>query len=98
MKDFNFLVCYDIADPKRLAKIAKLLENNGIRIQKSIFFCPSFSKKNLKELSFKIEEIIDNDADDVRIYQIDIHHSIHLNSAVDLKNPNIIGDFVNEYL
>ena len=38
MKRFDFLVCYDIADAKRLRKVAKLLEKEAIRIQKSQFF------------------------------------------------------------
>ena len=38
MKKFNFLICYDISDEKRLAKVAKELEKVSIRIQKSIFF------------------------------------------------------------
>jgi len=32
-----FLVCYDIRSPKRLAKVAKLLERYGLRVQKSFF-------------------------------------------------------------
>lgn len=33
----NMIVAYDIADPKRLARIAKIMKDYGIRVQKSIF-------------------------------------------------------------
>jgi len=33
------LVAYDIADPKRLHRVAKVCENWGIRIQYSVFEC-----------------------------------------------------------
>lgn len=35
----DFLVLYDIADPKRLRKVAKFLESEGVRVQKSLFEC-----------------------------------------------------------
>lgn len=33
----NMLVAYDIADPKRLQRIAKVMKDYGQRVQKSIF-------------------------------------------------------------
>lgn len=33
----NMIVAYDIADPRRLAKIAKIMKDYGSRVQKSIF-------------------------------------------------------------
>jgi CRISPR-associated protein Cas2 len=40
-----YMICYDISDPKRLQKTAKILENLGIRIQKSFFQCEIEDKK-----------------------------------------------------
>ena len=37
-----------------------------------------------------LEEIIEKDEDDIRIYKIDINHSLNLKSGIDLKNPNIL--------
>ncbi len=34
-----YLVAYDIADPKRLRKVAKICELYGVRIEKSVFEC-----------------------------------------------------------
>jgi len=33
----NRLVIYDVRDPKRLSKIAKIMLNYGVRVQKSVF-------------------------------------------------------------
>jgi CRISPR-associated protein Cas2 len=90
MQKFNFLICYDIADKKRLSKIAKLLEKTSIRIQKSIFYYPKANINDIKTLSLNLSKLLNEKEDDLRIYQIDIEKSLHLNSAISLKKPNII--------
>ena len=35
----TYLVAYDIADPKRLRKVARACEDFGLRRQYSVFFC-----------------------------------------------------------
>lgn len=59
------LVCYDIADTKRLRKIAKVCERFGIRLQKSCFQCdaegPRFAlllKEIGKEMDQKKDSVI----------------------------------------
>lgn len=90
MKKFDFLVCYDISNQKRLVKIAKKLEGMGIRIQKSIFFLQATSKSEINTLIESINAIIDVECDDVRIYKIEVSRSLHLAGAVNLKNATII--------
>ncbi|WP_151899672.1 CRISPR-associated endonuclease Cas2 [Sulfurimonas hydrogeniphila] len=90
MKKFNALVCYDIADSKRLAKVAKVLEKVSIRIQKSIFYLMDTTTNEIKEIAKILEEIIDEEYDDVRIYKVDKSSSLNLKSAINLKQPNII--------
>jgi CRISPR-associated protein Cas2 len=34
-----FLVCYDIADPKRLRQVHKSTEDRGARVQYSVYLC-----------------------------------------------------------
>lgn len=91
MKRFDFLVCYDIADTKRLRRVAKCLESVAMRIQKSIFYYMGASAGDITSLVKILNEIIDKKEDDIRIYKIDIHSSINLKSAINLKKPNIIG-------
>jgi len=89
MKKFDFLIGYDISSPKRLRKLAKLLDSEAIRIQFSLFLYPKQDKKSLKILIDKIVKIIDQSEDDVRVYRIDIARSIHLMSGVDLQYPKV---------
>ena len=53
-----YMFCYDIGNPKRLTKIAKQLENHGIRIQKSFFQCDIdfANKEKLKEILLSLME------------------------------------------
>jgi len=90
MKKFNALICYDIADKKRLAKIARNLEKVSIRIQKSLFYYMDATVDDIKMITMIIENIIDDNEDDVRIYKIDKNSSINLQQGINLKKPNII--------
>ena len=92
MKKLNFLICYDIADTKRLAKIAKNLEKVSIRIQKSIFYYMGATAKDIEQIVSIIEDIINKDEDDVRVYKVDKNLSINLKHGIDLKKPNIIKE------
>jgi len=88
MRKKDFLICYDISDKKRLSKIGKLMEENTIRIQRSVYFYERVTKKELKVLVQKVLEILDEKADDLRIYTIK-DKGISLGSATDLNNPFI---------
>lgn len=71
------IVTYDIRfssvkDPKavkRLIAISKLLENYGLRRQKSLFEC-LISAKDIPDLKDKIMRIIDRKRDSVCIYPL----------------------------
>lgn len=90
MKKFNILICYDIADNKRLVKVAKNLEKVAIRIQKSIFYHSDSTSHDIQNIVTILEDIIDDEVDDVRIYKVDKYSSLNLKSAVNLIRPNII--------
>jgi CRISPR-associated protein Cas2 len=87
MKKFDFVIGYDISSPKRLQKLAKALEKVAIRIQYSLFFYPTVTKKELNSLVDIILEIIDEKEDDVRIYRVKSSRSLHLMSGFDLTHP-----------
>ena len=86
MKRYNTLICYDIADKRRLNKVAKSLEKVSIRIQKSIFYYMEASVYDIKDIVKTLEKIIDKDEDDVRIYKVDKNSSLNLKSGIDLKS------------
>lgn len=86
MKDY--VVSYDIANYKRLAKLARNLEKHAMRIQKSVFLLSSVSNHELLAIIDMINTIIDSEADDVRIYTV-LGAGISLAQAVNLDEPYI---------
>lgn len=60
----SFLVCYDISDEKRLAKVAKAMRGFGDRIQYSVFEC-QFTPADLARCRHRLSELIDHRADQV---------------------------------
>lgn len=64
-----YFISYDVANPKRLVKVAKVLENYGIRIQYSFFEC-EMDQMQLEELKNKLLSILKKKKDSLRIYPI----------------------------
>jgi CRISPR-associated protein Cas2 len=60
----SFLVAYDIADPKRLRKVARTCEDFGLRRQYSVFFC-RLSAIDLVRLRSRLYDVIDLEKDQV---------------------------------
>jgi CRISPR-associated protein Cas2 len=60
----TYLVAYDIADPKRLRKVARTCEDFGLRRQFSVFFC-RLSATDLVRLRSRLHDVIDLDKDQI---------------------------------
>ncbi len=86
MKRYDFVVCYDISDPKRLKKIAKAVERRALRIQYSIYVLFDATQQELNILLENITKIYNQEQDDIRVYKIK-QKGIHMGSAIDLENP-----------
>ncbi len=84
----DFLICYDIADEKRVGKVGKLVEKSAMRIQRSVYFYEQVTQEELTVLLEKILTILDEEADDLRVYVVK-NKGIHLGEAIDLNNPLI---------
>jgi len=65
----NMIVAYDIADPKRLNKVAKVIKDYGLRVQKSIFEV-SVDHRLIAEMKARIEDIIEPSADGVKYFPL----------------------------
>ncbi len=65
----RYLVCYDISNPRRLARVFKLLKGRGLHMQYSVFCC-SLTWQELTGLKDEIAERIEPKEDDVRIYPL----------------------------
>jgi len=64
-----YMIVYDIADPKRLSKVHRMMKNNGLPVQKSVFFYYG-NEKSTNILLDKINAAMDPDEDDLRAYPI----------------------------
>jgi CRISPR-associated protein Cas2 len=60
----TWIVAYDIADAKRLRKVARICEDFGLRRQFSVFLC-RLSATDLVRLRSRLHEAIDLDRDQV---------------------------------
>ena len=71
---------------KRVAKLGRFLSKVGVRVEYSIFYLKA-AKDEMTEIAMKISDIIDNEMDDVRIYEIE-DYGIALGNA-DLRKPAV---------
>jgi len=69
-EDMLTLVAYDIADPKRLARVAQVCEHYGMRVQYSVFEC-HLESSEFEEFWLKLLNEIDEEEDRLVAYKID---------------------------
>jgi len=60
----RYLICYDIADPRRLRHTARVCESYGCRIQFSVFEA-SLDATMLASLKVKLDALINHDCDQI---------------------------------
>ena len=65
----EYFIIYDIADPKRLNRVAKILKNYGQRAQKSKFEV-SLRPHELRELQREIGRVIHPQEDGVKYFPL----------------------------
>lgn len=53
----RYLIAYDIADPKRLRKVCRLMEDHGERLQYSVFVC-DLSPAEVAELESAVTAVM----------------------------------------
>lgn len=64
------LVAYDITDHKRLARVARVCEDYGVRVQYSLFEC-RLEESDFEDLWLKLLDEIDEQQDRIVAYKID---------------------------
>lgn len=67
-----WVVVYDIADTRRLRRVAKHMEGYGTRVQRSVFDC-WLSEADLDKLRASLNDIIAPGIDSVRFYHVCDH-------------------------
>lgn len=65
----RYLICYDSPNQKRRARVAKLLEERGFRVQWSVFEC-QLTPTLLDELRRDLAAAVDAEEDSVRLYPL----------------------------
>lgn len=60
----TYLVCYDIADDKRLRKVFKICRNHGTHVQYSVFECDLATRERVR-LERELKAVIKHDEDQV---------------------------------
>lgn len=65
----RWLVTYDIADPRRLARLFKFLKKHGTPVQYSVFLVEA-SPVKMSSYVVQMAAIINANADDVRAYKL----------------------------
>ena len=63
----DFVICYDIAHPKRLQKVHKLVSKHLTQLQYSVYY-GRLTNQVMDDIIKGLQCIIDCDEDDVRIY------------------------------
>ena len=64
-----YMVCYDITNQKRLHRVAKKLEQLGIRVQKSFFQC-EMEQEMMEKMKRELLKIINRKNDSLYIYPL----------------------------
>ena len=70
----SFLICYDIADAKRLRRVAKVCESYGYRVQFSVFQS-SLSPVMLAQLKAELDALINHEVDQVLFVNLGLDDS-----------------------
>ncbi len=65
----HYLICYDIANPKRLAKIHRIAVNHAVFVQYSVYYLNG-DKSALDVLLNEMQDIIHETEDDIRAYTV----------------------------
>ncbi len=65
----EYIICYDIKEPKRLGRIHRALKKRATAVQYSVFLFTG-SAEQLRHCLGMLEEIMDTREDDIRAYPL----------------------------
>lgn len=84
-----YMFCYDIADPKRLGKVHRLMKKNGLAVQRSIFFIQG-TELQMKALMGDLGKLIKPKYDDIRAYPVKSPDKVWTTGGVLESYPLIV--------
>ena len=65
----NMIVAYDIANPKRLNRVARVMKDYGLRVQKSIFEVEA-TEVVFAEMKHRAEQVMVREEDGVKYFPL----------------------------
>ena len=65
----NYLIAYDIRHPVRLRKLAKIVQDYGLRMQKSVFEA-EMTPSELQSMKKRMLGVIDPKEDGIKIFRL----------------------------
>lgn len=80
------LIAYDIANDRRLRRVASLCEDFGTRIEKSVFEC-DLDDKQFDRFWGRLESLVDSDEDAVFDYPIGLIDSSRVRTLGKALRP-----------
>lgn len=86
----NWLVAYDIADPRRLGRVHRYLKGRAIPVQYSVFVFHG-SQRALEVVFDDIAELIESSEDDVRAYHLPDRCEVAMLGRQDLPQGVVVG-------
>lgn len=78
----DYLVCYDIASPRRLSRVYRFIKGRGIHLQYSVFHC-SLTWDALRMMKMGLRSLIDEEKDDIRIYPLPANCKVYVMGCGD---------------
>ncbi len=89
-KAVNWLLCYDIADPKRLQKIHNRVSRQGLMVQYSVYYLHA-SEVQLEELLGGLKQLIQPGEDDIRVYPVPENPAARMEGHGGIARPLLAG-------
>ena len=66
----HYLICYDIANPKRLGRVHRKVIKHALFIQFSVYYLQG-NRRELDALLSDLQDVIDESYDDIRVYPVE---------------------------
>jgi CRISPR-associated protein Cas2 len=90
----DIIVAYDIAHPRRLNRVAKIMKDYGVRVQKSVFELDVDSRR-FSEMRGRIESELEPSEDGVKYFPLckscrEVFYAAGRDSAPDAREGCVI--------
>ncbi len=85
-----YLICYDIAGPKRLAKVHRFLRERALAVQYSVF-AGVFTPVGIDRVVRGLRALIDERYDDVRVYPVPHRTRVFLAGGEQLRGVLLLA-------